>query len=187
MFTGFTESERKQSGFEKVFFEIVRNFTNGKITIYHPRTWTTNVDNLLRQLYDNGISEVAILCYSHGQHAAMDFGRKADKYGVKIRLLLTCDAVYRPSWLPRWNWLQPLAIRAVVGTPKIKVPHTVSEVHSVIQRVQKPCGHTLVAEDDKATLIHPPLELTYAHTRIDEAPEWWDLVREQLQKFTRTN
>jgi hypothetical protein len=187
MFTGFQESEAKRSGFEAGYFDIVRHFASEQVTTYHPRTWKTDIDNLLRQLFENGIREVAILCYSHGQSAAMDFGQKAGHYGIKIPLLLTCDAVYRPSWAPRSMLAQILAVRAMIGNPKIKVPPSIREVFSVIQKIEKPCGHPLVAEDTKATLIYNPEVLTYGHTRMDEAPEWWQLVSEKLKRFTHRN
>lgn len=185
MFTGFQESEAKRSGFEAGYFDIVRHFASEQVTTYHPRTWKTDIDNLLRQLYDNGIKEVAILCYSHGQSAAMEFASKADQYGISIPLLLTCDAVYRPRWVPRWTLAQVLAFRSMVGDPQIKVPASIKEVFSVIQRVDRPHGHILIAEDKTNTTIHPLQILTYSHTRIDEAPEWWKLVSNVLHKFVK--
>jgi len=183
MFSGFQESEERQSGFEKGFFSTVRPFASSDVTVYHPRTWKTNVRNMLRQLYENGISEVAVICYSHGQAAACDFARMAPKYGVTIRLLLACDPVYRPSWLPRWTIAQFFAFRAILGSPKIKVPPSVKEVHYVYQTIDSPNGDPMVAENPDETKIAAPVEIRLPHTRIDESPIWWGIVKIQLQQF----
>jgi hypothetical protein len=185
MFTGFQESEERQSGFEKGYFSVVRHFASPEITTYHPRTWKTNVDHLLRQLYENGISEVAIICYSHGQAAAMEFARKAVNYGVTVKLLLACDPVYRPSWLPRALWSQALSFRAIIGNPVIKVPPTVRHVYSVVQSISKPSGHEFVADVPGETIIHIPIRIFLPHTRIDESPVWWKMVKDHLTEFVK--
>lgn len=185
MFGGFQESEESQSGFERGFFDTVRKFASDSVTVYHPRTWKTNVKNLLRQLYENGISEVAILSYSHGQSAAIDFAKNAPLFGVTVSLYLANDPIYRPTWAPRSTWAQIFAVRAVLGNPTIKVPTSVKEVHSVIQNITRPSGHKFVAEDPNLTAIHPPTKIFFPHTRIDESPIWWDLVDKQLRSFCR--
>jgi len=183
MFSGFQESEERQSGFERGFFQTVRKFSCKNVTVYHPRTWKTNVKNLLRQLYENGITEVAIISYSHGQAAALDFARTANKYGVTVAMLIACDPIYRPTWAPRNLFGQIFAIRAVVGSPVIRVPATVREVFSVVQTITLPSGHKFVAEDETKTQIHSPLEAYLPHTRIDESPVFWNLVAEKLPIF----
>jgi len=187
MFSGFQESEERQSGFEKGFFQTVRPFANGDVTVYHPRTWKTNVKNLLRQLYENGIPEVAVICYSHGQAAACDFARLAPKYGVTVRLLLACDPVYRPVWLPRETWAQIFAFRAMLGSPKIRVPASVTEVHYVYQNLDSPNGDPMIAENSDETKIAAPVRIALPHTRIDESPIWWGIVKMQLNAFVNEN
>jgi hypothetical protein len=183
MFGGFQESEARQSGFERGFFAVVRQFAGPETTVYHPRTWKTNTSNLLRQLYENGITTVAILSYSHGQAAAMDFARQAPKYGVTIELYMANDPVYRPTWSPRSTWAQVFSIRSIIGNPTIKVPPSVRHVYSVIQTLTLPNGHRFVAEDPSSTTIHAPIEIKLPHTRIDESPDWWSLVENQLNYF----
>jgi hypothetical protein len=185
MFSGFQESEENKSGFEAGFFTTVRPFANGEVTVYHPRTWKTSVKNLLRQLYENQIFNVAIICYSHGQAAAMDFARLAPKYGVTVQLLLACDPVYRPAWLPRWTIAQFFSWRAVIGHPKIKVPPTIKEVHYVYQDIDTPNGDPLIAEDPNETTIYTPVKIKLPHTRIDESPVWWGIVKAQLEQFVK--
>jgi hypothetical protein len=185
MFGGFQESEARQSGFERGFFSTVRPFANGEVTVYHPRTWKTNVKNLLRQLYENGISKVALISYSHGQAAAMDFARAAHKCGVTIDLYLANDPIYRPSWAPRKTWAQIFAIRSIIGNPTIKVPSSVRDVHYVRQNLDKPSGHNFVAEDPCKTVISTPIFISLPHTRIDESPTWWLLVKMHLEHFVK--
>ena len=183
MLSGFQESEARQSGFEKGFFSTVRHFAGPNVTTYHPRTWKTNVRNLLRQLYENGISEVAIVTYSHGQAAAMKFARLAPEYGVTIELLLCNDPIYRPTWLPRRTLCQAFSFRSIFGNPVIKVPPSVKKVHYVIQDITLPAGHKMVAEDPTQTTIHAPIKIALPHVRIDESPTWWGLVKMHLQHF----
>jgi hypothetical protein len=185
MFSGFQESEARQSGFEKGFFSTVRPFADENVTVYHPRTWKTNVHNLLRQLYENGISQVAVITYSHGQAAALDFASAAPCYGVTVDILLCCDPIYRPSWLPRWTLAQAVSFRSVLGNPKIKVPSSVKRVHYVIQDITLPSGHRMIAEDPKETQIASPIKIQLPHIRIDESPTWWALVKIHLQEFVK--
>lgn len=185
MFSGFQESEENKSGFEAGFFTTIRQFANGDVTVYHPRTWKTNVKNLLRQLYENGISQVAIISYSHGQAAAIDFAKLAPHYGVTIHLYLACDPIYRPTWAPRKTWAQIFSVRSVIGNPKIKVPPTIKQVYSVIQNISKPSGHHFIAIDPNETEVHIPVTIKLPHTRIDESPTWWSLVKLHLQSYVR--
>jgi hypothetical protein len=184
MFSGFQESEARRSGFEAGFFSVIRPFANGEVTVYHPRTWKTNVKNLLRQLYENGISNVAIVSYSHGQSATIDFAKLAPQYGVSVDVWLACDPVYRPSWAPRTTWGQVFAIRAFIGSPTIKAPQSIKVVHYVLQDISQPQGHYIKAEDPRVTKVHPPRMILLPHTRIDESPEWWEMVRQKLTEFT---
>jgi hypothetical protein len=183
MFGGFQESEARQSGFEKGFFNVVRPFANGEITVYHPRTWKTNVRNILRQLYENGISEVAVITYSHGQAAAMDLAKLAPQFGVTVNLLLCCDPIYRPAWAPREIWAQVFAWRAMIGNPVIKIPPSVNQVHYVIQDITKPSGHRMEAQDPEATHVHTPIKISLPHVLIDESPKWWEMVKMHLKHF----
>jgi len=185
MFSGFQESEARQSGFERGFFSTVRHFSGPDVTTYHPRTWKTNVRNLLRQLYENGISQVAIITYSHGQAAAMAFSRLAPQYGVTISVLLCNDPIYRPPWLPRNTLFQAMSFRSIFGSPVIKVPSSVRRVHYVVQDITLPAGHKMVAEDPTQTQVHTPIKIQLPHIRIDESPTWWALVKMHLENFVK--
>ena len=181
-FQGFTESESNRSGTEDLFFDVIRNFAGRDVTTYHPRTWTTNVRHLAEQLMRQNIRHVAIVSYSHGQAAATAFARLAYDYGLKVDLWLACDPVYRPTWAPRNLIGQLLSFRAIIGNPKIRVPHGVRRVASVQQTLTKPCGHQLFSNHPN-TYIQKPLTLPYGHTGIDSAPEWFALVKSELRQW----
>jgi hypothetical protein len=180
-FQGFRESDHRRSGTEDLFFNVVRCFANESVTTYHPREWTTNVENLAAQLSRQGIRQVAMISYSHGQAAATAFADLAYYHGIKIPLWLACDPVYRPTWLPRWNILQPLSFAALLKGGEIHVPRNISRVVYVRQETTRPMGRTLVA--DAPSVVQDPLVLPYSHTAIDHAPEWFAMVRRELNQW----
>lgn len=180
-FQGFRESDDNRSGMEDLFFEVIRKFSQPDVTTYHPREWTTNVRNLAAQLSRQGVRQVAMVSYSHGQAAATAFGRIAYNHGISIPLWLACDPVFRPTWLPRWNAMQPLAFEALLSKRRIKVPHGILRVMWVRQNISRPMGHDLVA--DSPYVVQDPLLLPYSHTAIDHAPEWFNLVERELDHW----
>lgn len=183
-FQGFTESDAERTGTENLYWTVIREFSSGLyVTTDWPRTWTSDVEKLVALISRQGIRHVALVSYSHGQAAACAFARMAYDYGVHVDLWLACDPVYRPTWLPRWNWLQPLSFRALMKRGRIVVPDSVRRVVWAKQEISLPRGHDLVAEVPKWTHIEPPLILNYSHTAIDEAPEWFALVRRELRDW----
>ena len=179
-FTGFRESESDRNGFEDGYFRVVRNFASKEITTYQPRTWTTKVDVLANQLRRQGIKSVAIITYSHGQAAATAFARYGYEIGLDIDLWIACDPVYRPTWLPRWNTMQPLAFRAMLKKGKIKIPKGIKRTVYVRQERDRPNGHDLVACHPDQTVELAGVFHSYGHSEIDEAPEFWKLVKDEL-------
>jgi len=178
-FQGFTESDNSRTGTEDLFFRVIRCYASPTVTTYHPRTWTSNVKRIAAQLSRQGIRNVAMVSYSHGQAAATDFANACYTHGISVDLWLACDPVYRPTWLPRLNWLQPAAIRALCQSAIIKVPHNVMRVVSVRQELSIPRGHLLRATSSN-THIEPAKVLRYTHTTIDQSPEWFTLVAREL-------
>lgn len=177
-FQGFTESAASRTGTEDLYFTVIRTFADANVTTIHPQEWTANVNTIAKQLSRQRIHDVAIVSYSHGQAAACNFAKVAYELGITVSLWLACDPVYRPAWLPRWNWIQPLAFRAMGKSAKIKVPHNIRRVAGVRQKVNRPAGHDLIATGDTHIEIFP--FLTYTHTKIDQSPEWFALVADEL-------
>jgi hypothetical protein len=181
---GYTEGLEHSSGTERLFREVVRKFASPEMLCLDPRQWDSDPKSVVGYLARSKVTEVASIGYSYGGgYAAQRFARECMKQGITIKLMLLCDPVYRPLWLPPWHILQPFAIRSLM--PKaatIDIPRSVEEVHWARQRLSLPMAHDLRNEWSQ-TVIHPPQVLPYGHTAIDESPEWFRLVREKLTKF----
>jgi hypothetical protein len=179
-FQGFRESNAARTGTEDAFYSIIRLFASSEITTYHPKNWTADVKELANELARQGIRNVALVSYSHGQAAAVAFAKFAYTLGISTDLWLACDPVYRPTFLPRWNCLQPLAFRAMLPNGKITVPRCIRRVAWVRQKINLPRGHDLIPEDPTNTHVAEPLIIPLRHTLIDHAPRWVDLIRQEL-------
>jgi hypothetical protein len=182
-FQGFTESARQRTGTEDLYFSTIRQFANATTTTYQPQPWTADVKTLAAQIARQGIRNVAVVTYSHGQAACVDFSKHLYRYGVSTDLWLACDPVYRPQWLPRWNLWQPLAFRALFKSARIRVPQNIRRVVGVRQDISWPAGHDL-SPASPATVIDDFVKLPYSHTAIDHAPEWFRLVKTELEEWT---
>lgn len=183
---GYTEGLEHSSGTERAFREVVRKFASPEMLCLDPRQWDSDPKSVVGYLVRSRVNEVASIGYSYGGgYAAQRFSRECLKQGITIKLMLLCDPVYRPLWLPAWHILQPFAIRSLM--PKaatIDVPRSVEQVYWVRQRLSLPMAHDLRAEWSQTT-IHPPLILPYGHTAIDESPEWFRLVSVNLEEFAK--
>jgi hypothetical protein len=182
-FQGFTESSSRRTGTEDLYFSVIRRFASEEITTYQPQPWTTNVEIIARQLSRQGIRNAAVISYSHGQAAACDFAKIAYNLGISVDLWLACDPVYRPSWLPRLNLLQPFALRALLPHATIKVPANIRRVAGVCQNISTPAGHELKAKGE--TIIAPLKTIPFIHTQIDSAGAWWDMVEDELRGWAK--
>lgn len=184
-FQGFTESEHAPTGTEDLFFEVIRGFANKNVTTYHPRRWNSEIEPLLDQLVRQRIYDVVLVGYSWGAgYTCMKFAKLAPKRGIRVKLALLCDPVYRPLWLPAWMGANPLCIRSIMGGSKIKVPKSVARVVWVRQKISIPQGHDLVPLNG-GTRIEAGRVLEYSHTTIDSAPQWWALVKNKLEFLLR--
>lgn len=181
---GFTESAESRTGTEDLFFQVIRKFASPNVTTYHPLMWTADVKAIARQLARQGVTRTAIVSYSHGQAAATDFADECYNLGIRVDLWLACDPVYRPSWLPRSNWLQPFAFRALMKNSIITVPENIRRVVGVRQKTTIPAGHDLRAKSSGTNIV-PLRYLNYSHTSIDQAPEWFDLVKQELENWIK--
>lgn len=180
-FQGFTESDSRATGTEDLYFSVVRKFAFENCTTYQPRRWNTNLENLLDQLIRQRIHDVVVIGYSWGGgFTSQKFAEMAPDWGIKIPLMLLCDAVYRPLWMPAWMGANPLCIGSLSRKAKIVVPESVKRVCWVRQKCSVPAGHDL-RHASPATKIEPGKVLPYSHVAIDSAPEWHSLVRNELE------
>lgn len=179
-YSGFQQSEARRSSFEDGYFDYVAPFTNDETITYAPRTWKSDVKALANQLRRQGIERVALLSYSHGQAAVVEFARYAHAIGVTSDLWIGCDPVYRPTWLGRRTLAQILSFRAMLQHNEIKVPEEIIRTVYLTQDKDRPCGHKLIPSIEGQVIEHAGTLHTYGHTQIDGSPEWWALVREEL-------
>ena len=183
-FQGFTENLEWETGTERLYQGIIREFSGPAVTTAWPVKWNADVKGLAAFCLRQGFREVIVIGYSWGAgYAAPRFCAQLAKHGVEVPQLLLCDPVYRPRWLPAWLGAFPLAFRALLPGAKVKIPGNVRRVAWVRQTQTLPKGHDLVAEEER-TVIEPALVLRqHSHTTIDNALEWRGLVHSKLKEI----
>jgi pimeloyl-ACP methyl ester carboxylesterase len=181
IFQGFTESDERPTGMEDLYFSVIRQFAGPYVTTYQPRRWNSCTTALAHQLVRQRIHDVIVVAYSWGAgYAAMKFAKVGRQFGIRIPLALLCDPVYRPTWMPAWLPANPLNIYSLDRRSKIKLPTTIRRIAGVRQQLTIPHGHEVVRTDPNQ--IVPQLKvLPYSHTGIDESPEWFALVKNELE------
>jgi len=182
-FTGFQQSEAHRSSFEDGYFDHIARFQNAETLTYAPRPWKTNVQHLANQHRRQGIERAAILSYSHGQAAAVEYAKYAHSIGIDINLWIACDPVYRPTWLPRSTLAQILSFRAMLKKGTIKVPDCIARTVYMRQEHDRPRGHDLVPSVHGQTVELAGVLRSYGHTQIDGSPQWWALVKHELEAW----
>ncbi len=183
-FQGFTESFSVSTGTERLFREVVRKFIAPDILCLDPRQWDADTHAMVGYLARSGVTDCAVIGYSYGGgFTAQKFAKVCLQQGINISLMLLCDPVYRPTWMPTLGIFQPFSFRSLM--PKsvtIDIPRSVREVVWVRQRLTLPQAHDLRVEW-RLTNVSEPITLPYGHTVIDECPEWFNLVKDQLTKY----
>lgn len=185
-FTGFKQSDKRRSGFEDGFFDVIAPTVKSapRTLAYAPRTWKTGVKVLADQLRRQGVRRVGMATYSHGQAAGTAFARYAFEIGLEVDLWIACDPVYRPTWLPRWTASQVLSFKALKKKGKIKVPAGIKRTVYIRQTKNTPCGHTLVPSHPDQYVSCKGIIHSLRHDQIDESKEFWDLVKAELEVWT---
>ena len=80
----------------------------------------------------------------------------------------------------RWLPANPLNIYSIDRRTKIKLPPAIHRATGVRQTLTVPSGHDIV-KTVQHQKIDPFRVLPYGHTNIDEAPEWFTLVKNELE------
>jgi hypothetical protein len=181
---GFRQRGLIRSDGERMYFEITKNFSGPHVHTRPPEPWTADMPAIVRQLHRNGYTHLSLISYSHGQAAAQAAAREAAKLEMPVLLWLACDPVFRATWIPRSNVLQPLSFRALLRKGKIIVPPNIARVVYCRQEINRPNGHTLIPAPGAATYVQPPDVLPYRHNEIDGSPEWFATVRRELEILT---
>lgn len=183
-YQGFTETRRQRTGSEKCYSKVVRKYSTPDVHTRFPEEWTSDVKEIIDQLYRNGLERLVILCYSHGQAAAMACAKYAMSLGVKVDKIIACDPVARTP-IPRKNIFQIFAWRSLLKTGKIIIPSGVGKCIYVRQDNNIPMGHDMISEDGK-TPIEFVGKLNYTHGDIDDSKEWFDLVDKEIKEWLQT-
>lgn len=184
-FQGFTQDLGSSSGTERLWQKI-RDFAGPEVTVLPPASWDSRTDRTAAFLKRQRIEQVIIVGYSWGGgYASQRFASQCAEWGIRVPLMLLCDPVYRPLWLPPFVGLLPLAFRAMMpGAASIKIPRNVHRVAWVRQTKSLPMGHPIEA-DIYTTSVENAILLDDSHVDIDDAPEWHDLVVSKITKFLK--
>ena len=179
-FQGFTEDLSRETGTEALYRDVIRPRSSAEMMTLLPVEWDHPPGKLVGALHRMGVPSVVVIGYSWGAgYGAQRFAAAALRAGIAVDLMLLCDPVYRPLWLPPFLGTLPLALRALLpDSAVIRVPHGVRRVAAVRQAISLPRGHKLHL--GPATASPLPRVLPYSHTAIDSAPEWHALVDFEL-------
>lgn len=180
--SGYRETRRNSTGMEAL--QVLIKFLFGECSsVFDLRSWDADWLGLARMIQRRGHDEVIIVGYSWGfGYAAVKLAKELEKLGISVRLMISCDGVYRPTWLPTFLPANILAVRALLpGSAKIRVPRNVRRVAGVRQRVDSPCGHDIVGVSE-ATRVERLVELPWPHGKIDESAEFETLVIREIKK-----
>lgn len=164
--SGFLQDEGRPTGIVKLWNELHRRHASADCCVQH-RSWHDDMNALaeliwrLRPSADEGGPAIGIYAYSWGGWTAVELCRQLLRRGLRVSTLVLSDPVYRgPRWCRWW--------RALCSTSTIVIPRNVDICWSYYQRVNLPCGHTLVAES-KRTAMYAPHKLDVAHEYMDDA------------------
>ena len=181
---GFTEDRSKRTGQEILWAEELRAFSCSEVSVAWPSEWNADPEDEVYFLKRNGIQRIVLIGYSYGGgYGVQKLADLAIKEGLEVPLMLLCDPVYRPKWLPGWKWLHSPRSLFPDGA-EIKVNPKVGRVSYVRQEISLPRAHKVSLSP--GTVLGRALTLEALHTEIDEAPEWRYMVREELEKLLKS-
>lgn len=179
---GFTETPGQETGMHGVYRQVVLPYEDRRdITVDAIRQWKADWKDIAAAAKIDGISEAVIIAYSWGAGwGAQRLAEFLSRHNIPVSLMILCDPVYRPTWLPSCGFANLLGFRALIpNSARIKIPENVINVAGVRQNKNRPSGHPLLFRGKKLLL---PL-VNSKHTAIDSSPEWSECVRRELQKL----
>lgn len=180
---GFKQTERKSVGMDEIQRRLEWRYNDmGRCEVYDLRTWKSDMTGLAALAKRDGVARAIVIGYSHGGgYAAPRLVKQLQKRGIQIRLVLLCDPVYRPLWLPRWTLAQVLSFRALIpGSAVIRFPEPVVALYGVRQEQSIPRAHRVRIGRSEAMEMR--LLTGYDHDEIDESEEWFSLVDESVEE-----
>lgn len=177
---GFRQTIGQPTGIDKLWSSL-RVFSTTSVSVFPPLKWNTDFENISEFIHNHWFPgtdrpEILVYAYSWGcGHGATSLAKGLKRRGLLIDSMVLCDPVYY-KWGQWW--------RALICSPSITIPQNVVEVHSFFQRLNKPQGTSLYAENEERTTIHVAKQLYRSHAYMDEAPEFHSKCLEIAEKFS---
>lgn len=181
--SGFKQTDRKEVGMSLTQRWLEETFDpRPDHKVFDTRAWKADMKGLAALAQRRGVTEAVVLAYSHGGgYAAPHLVHHLHRRGIYTKLVLLCDPVYRPLWLPRWTIAQILAFRALIPhSAVIRFPAHVGEIHGIRQEENIPRAHSIQIGGGEPFQMQ--LVRGYKHHEIDESPEWFELVKSYLHE-----
>jgi pimeloyl-ACP methyl ester carboxylesterase len=152
--SGFTQSADRMNGTMQAVLTTIED-NHGECVRVNYHTWDDDIDGAA-EFHHRAFPDVPhiIWGYSLGGEAAANLANKLCTLGESVDGLVIVDGVVS-GWLRPWRWL--------VG--KIQVDAAVKQVHSYIQRTDKPDGDQVLHGGEPVEQV----EVTHVtHNSIDE-------------------
>lgn len=177
--SGFTQTRLGMTGISRVWLALRQLYSSQSCEVsLHPwkEDWSAFVQHILATgPRDLKSFDVRIVAYSWGVgYGAVRLAKLLRGEGIDVKVLVSCDGVYRNSWAIWRSMWSPL-----LGEPRIRIPANVARVEMLRQRTNRPHGHSLVAEVCDATeIVDHGLIRGYTHQDIDNARKFLELAVE---------
>ena len=173
--SGFQQDISTPTGIESLWMKL-RDLHQSKecAVCLHPWNykWAGFADHILRTgPEDPREMDIRIAAYSWGAASSLKLAKALGDRGISIRTAVFSDPVYRSMWAIWRSLWSPL-----LGRPILRIPKNVRNVWYVRQQRFPPFGHECVPEDYGATQVKDYGMVDRAHSWMDDATEWHDLV-----------
>jgi len=182
---GFPETARAATGMETVHRQFIAPYDDRPdIDVQPLRPWKSDWKGLAARAHRGGVESAFIIAYSWGAGwGAQRLARYLAEQWIDVDLMLLCDPVYRPLWLPSWGFANLLGFRALTSRhARIRVPDNVHALTGIRQENNRPAGHPLQWQ---GRVIHLPKVTQALHTTIDSSPAWEALVQTARCRWQR--
>jgi pimeloyl-ACP methyl ester carboxylesterase len=176
--SGFLQDEGEPTGMVSLWRRL-RKLSDAESCV-ELRNWNDNwrqfAELIWRMRPQNQEPEVRVYAYSFGAGwGAMQLARQLRRRGIKVRVMVLSDPVFRSPWLVL-RWL------SLVSYAFIVVPDNVLDVIWFRQKVNRPAGHHLVARDPRRTRINQSTWAEVAHQYMDDLPEFHQACEEAAKR-----
>lgn len=168
---GYNQSEGADTGMHKLWRCLGR--LRSPDTVVSFREWNSPWDKVANNIVictGTKPQKIVVIAYSWGAgYGFIKFAKELALRGAKIKAAILCDPIYRGGNFLLWGL-------AYVPRVPITIPWNVENVYGLRQKMTKLSGHSIIAEDDNLTKIHPFIERRRGHTYMDEDPEFHKMV-----------